>query len=172
MLYDFVRVGAVVRMRVRDYQDLGQPAWLVLREMGGKRAACPRTISCENMFAHSSSWPGRDRATTRARRSFSPRPDIRRCSPESHWIVPQSSASSSAVAAMWVCPRPSVTTPSVQRASPFTRRTAATCEILPQGAGARSRRRAEARRDSLRSGYRWCYSCEARNWPRQCSEQK
>lgn len=37
MLYDLVRVGEVVRMRVRDFQDHGDAAWLVLSEKGGKQ---------------------------------------------------------------------------------------------------------------------------------------
>jgi integrase/recombinase XerD len=37
MLYDLVRVSAVVRMRVRDFQDHGDAAWLVLAEKGGKQ---------------------------------------------------------------------------------------------------------------------------------------
>jgi site-specific recombinase XerD len=41
MLYDFVRVGAVVRMRVRDFQELEQTAWLILREKGGKERRLP-----------------------------------------------------------------------------------------------------------------------------------
>jgi integrase len=41
MLYDFVRVGAVVRMSVRDFQENGTTAWLVLREKGGKERRLP-----------------------------------------------------------------------------------------------------------------------------------
>lgn len=41
MLYDFVRVGAVVRMRVRDFQDNDGAAWLLLREKGGKERRLP-----------------------------------------------------------------------------------------------------------------------------------
>lgn len=41
MLYDFVRVGAVVRMRVRDFRDEGATSWLLLREKGGKERRVP-----------------------------------------------------------------------------------------------------------------------------------
>jgi site-specific recombinase XerD len=41
MLYDFVRVGALVRMRARDFQEQGSTAWLVLREKGGKERRLP-----------------------------------------------------------------------------------------------------------------------------------
>jgi len=41
MLYDFVRVGALVRMRVRDFQVHDDAAWLVLREKGGKERRLP-----------------------------------------------------------------------------------------------------------------------------------
>ena len=42
MLYGFVRVGAAVAMRVRDFEDEGEHASLVLHEKGGKerRSAC------------------------------------------------------------------------------------------------------------------------------------
>lgn len=36
MLFGFVRVGALVKMRVRDFDDAGGEAWLVLEEKGGK----------------------------------------------------------------------------------------------------------------------------------------
>jgi hypothetical protein len=36
MLFGLVRVGAVVRMRVRDFDDRAGEASLVLREKGGK----------------------------------------------------------------------------------------------------------------------------------------
>jgi integrase len=41
MLFGFVRVGAVVRMRVKDFQDEGGGAWLVLHEKGGKLRRIP-----------------------------------------------------------------------------------------------------------------------------------
>jgi integrase len=41
MLYGFVRVGAVVRMRVCDFQEQGDTAWLILREKGGKQRRLP-----------------------------------------------------------------------------------------------------------------------------------
>jgi site-specific recombinase XerD len=41
MLFGFVRVGAVVRMRVKDFQDEGAGAWLVLHEKGGKHRRIP-----------------------------------------------------------------------------------------------------------------------------------
>lgn len=41
MLYDFVRVGAVVRMRARDFEEQGTAAWLLLREKGGKERRIP-----------------------------------------------------------------------------------------------------------------------------------
>jgi site-specific recombinase XerC len=41
MLYDFVRVGAVVRMRQRDFRDRGETAWLVHR----RRDALKRSAS-------------------------------------------------------------------------------------------------------------------------------
>jgi integrase len=43
MLYDFVRVGAVIRMRGRDFQDHDDAAtaWLVLSEKGGKQRRLP-----------------------------------------------------------------------------------------------------------------------------------
>lgn len=41
MLYDLVRVGAVVRMRVRDFLDQDGTAWLSLREKGGKERRIP-----------------------------------------------------------------------------------------------------------------------------------
>jgi integrase/recombinase XerD len=41
MLYGFVRVGAVVRMRVRDFLEHEGVAFLVLREKGGKERRLP-----------------------------------------------------------------------------------------------------------------------------------
>jgi integrase/recombinase XerD len=41
MLFGFVRVGAVVRMRVKDFQDEGAEAWIVLHEKGGKLRRIP-----------------------------------------------------------------------------------------------------------------------------------
>jgi integrase/recombinase XerD len=41
MLFGFVRVGAVVQMRVRDFEDASGEAWLVLREKGGKVRRIP-----------------------------------------------------------------------------------------------------------------------------------
>lgn len=41
MLFGFVRVGAVVRMLVRDFQDEGETAWLLIREKGGKERRIP-----------------------------------------------------------------------------------------------------------------------------------
>ncbi len=41
MLFGFVRVGAVVRMRVRDFCDHDETAWLVLREKGGRHRRLP-----------------------------------------------------------------------------------------------------------------------------------
>jgi integrase len=41
MLYGFVRVGALVRMRVADFQDHGDAAWLVLHEKGGRERRLP-----------------------------------------------------------------------------------------------------------------------------------
>jgi site-specific recombinase XerD len=41
MLYDFVRVSAVVRMRVRDFRDQQETAWLMLREKGGRERRLP-----------------------------------------------------------------------------------------------------------------------------------
>jgi site-specific recombinase XerD len=44
MLYGFVRVGAAVAMRVRDFEDEGEHANLVLHEKGGKE----RRIACHH----------------------------------------------------------------------------------------------------------------------------
>jgi integrase/recombinase XerD len=41
MLYGFVRVGAAVRMSVRDFDDSGEQAALVLHEKGGKERRIP-----------------------------------------------------------------------------------------------------------------------------------
>lgn len=41
MLYDFVRVGALVRMRVRDVRAHGSCCWLALHEKGGKERRVP-----------------------------------------------------------------------------------------------------------------------------------
>jgi len=41
MLYDLVRVGAVVRMRVRDVERNEAAAWLLLSEKGGKERRIP-----------------------------------------------------------------------------------------------------------------------------------
>jgi site-specific recombinase XerD len=41
MLFGFVRVGAVVKMTVRDFEDEGENAWLVLHEKGGKDRRIP-----------------------------------------------------------------------------------------------------------------------------------
>ena len=41
MLYGLVRVGGVVRMRVRDFQLQDDNAWLVLYEKGGKQRRLP-----------------------------------------------------------------------------------------------------------------------------------
>lgn len=48
MLYGFVRVGAAVGMRVRDFEDEGEHASLVLREKGGKE----RRIACHHKTRH------------------------------------------------------------------------------------------------------------------------
>ena len=40
MLFGFVRVGAVVKMRVRDFED-GDNAWLILHEKGGRERRIP-----------------------------------------------------------------------------------------------------------------------------------
>ena len=45
MLFGFVRVGAVVKMRVRDFEDAGGDAFLVLHEKGGKE----RRIPCHHL---------------------------------------------------------------------------------------------------------------------------
>ncbi len=44
MLFGFVRVGAAVAMRVRDFEDEGEHANLVLHEKGGKE----RRIACHH----------------------------------------------------------------------------------------------------------------------------
>jgi integrase len=44
MLYGFVRVGAAVAMRVRDFEDEGEHANLVLHEKGGRE----RRIACHH----------------------------------------------------------------------------------------------------------------------------
>ena len=41
MLFGFVRVGAVVKMRVRDFADESGEAWLLLHEKGGKARRIP-----------------------------------------------------------------------------------------------------------------------------------
>jgi site-specific recombinase XerD len=41
MLFGFVRVGALVAMNVRDFEDQGEAAWLVLHEKGGKERRIP-----------------------------------------------------------------------------------------------------------------------------------
>jgi integrase len=41
MLYGLVRVGAVVRLRVRDFQRQADSAWLLLHEKGGKERRIP-----------------------------------------------------------------------------------------------------------------------------------
>jgi site-specific recombinase XerD len=41
MLFGFVRVGAVCRMRVKDMEDAGGDAWLVLHEKGGRERRIP-----------------------------------------------------------------------------------------------------------------------------------
>jgi len=41
MLFSFARVGAVVKMRVRDFEDEASDAWLVLSEKGGKSRRLP-----------------------------------------------------------------------------------------------------------------------------------
>ena len=41
MLFSFARVGAVVKMRARDFDDESGDAWLVLREKGGKARRIP-----------------------------------------------------------------------------------------------------------------------------------
>ena len=41
MLFGFVRVGAVVKMRRRDFEDEAGDAWLVLHEKGGKERRIP-----------------------------------------------------------------------------------------------------------------------------------
>jgi hypothetical protein len=41
MLYGFVRVGALVRLRACDFQDLGSTGWLVLQEKGGRERRLP-----------------------------------------------------------------------------------------------------------------------------------
>jgi site-specific recombinase XerD len=41
MLFSFARVGAVVKMRVRDFEDEASDAWLVLSEKGGRSRRLP-----------------------------------------------------------------------------------------------------------------------------------
>ena len=41
MLFGFVRVGAAVKLAVRDFQDEGEDAWLMLHEKGGKERRIP-----------------------------------------------------------------------------------------------------------------------------------
>ena len=41
MLFSFARVGAVVKMRVRDFENEASDAWLVLSEKGGKSRRLP-----------------------------------------------------------------------------------------------------------------------------------
>jgi site-specific recombinase XerD len=41
MLFGFVRVGAAVKMLVRDFEDESDDAWLVLHEKGGKERRIP-----------------------------------------------------------------------------------------------------------------------------------
>ena len=41
MLYTFARVGAVTRMRVRDYHHVGRRSWIRLLEKGGKHHEVP-----------------------------------------------------------------------------------------------------------------------------------
>jgi len=45
MLFGFVRVGAAVKLAVRDFQDEGENAWLMLHEKGGKE----RRIPCHHL---------------------------------------------------------------------------------------------------------------------------
>lgn len=45
MLFGFVRVSAVCKMLVRDFEDAGGDAWLVLHEKGGRE----RRIPCHHM---------------------------------------------------------------------------------------------------------------------------
>lgn len=41
MTYSFVRVGAVVKMEVRDYYTQGRRSWVRLHEKGGKYHQAP-----------------------------------------------------------------------------------------------------------------------------------
>ncbi|HVY29667.1 MAG TPA: tyrosine-type recombinase/integrase [Polyangiaceae bacterium] len=41
MLFGFVRVSAVCKMQVRDFEDAGGDAWLVLQEKGGRERRIP-----------------------------------------------------------------------------------------------------------------------------------
>jgi integrase/recombinase XerD len=41
MLFGFVRVGALVKLRVRDFEDEGETAWLRIQEKGGKERRIP-----------------------------------------------------------------------------------------------------------------------------------
>lgn len=41
MLYAFVRAGALIQMKVQDFQVQGELAWLCLREKGGKQRRVP-----------------------------------------------------------------------------------------------------------------------------------
>ncbi len=41
MLFGFVRVSAVCKMRVKDFEDVGGDAWLVLHEKGGRERRIP-----------------------------------------------------------------------------------------------------------------------------------
>lgn len=41
MLFAWLRVGAVVKMTVRDFEDEGAEAWLVVHEKGGKERRIP-----------------------------------------------------------------------------------------------------------------------------------
>lgn len=53
MLYGFARAGAVVRMRVSDFQELASGACLLLREKGGKERRIPAHHRvCEDVRAY------------------------------------------------------------------------------------------------------------------------
>jgi site-specific recombinase XerD len=58
MLFAWLRVGAIVRMTVRDFEDEGAEAWLVVHEKGGKERRIPCHADARAYLRAYIAWAG------------------------------------------------------------------------------------------------------------------
>ena len=169
MLFGFVRVGAVVKMLVRDFED-GDNAWLVLHEKGGRERRIPchhKTRDYLRGYLQAAGLePDEPRAALSERAPPKPRALRAPARPRA-----TSCASSSAAARPWAFPPPSAITRSGRRGSPSTRRMAATSSrprsspATPTCAPRSSTIARTARCSAPRSSACSCDHCPARTSP-------